>query len=151
MDQPNQYLDDLDRFLTTNPNIQFVRLVWLDYVSTLRGRVLVATHFRELIASNRFHEVGRCFVCLPDDSGPWYEKDPTCAVGKLSVVPDLASLRPVPGYEGHASVFCYLGDEQASSANWRGRLCVDAQTQGRWKFFQRHHRHARTANAGSSF
>lgn len=120
MDQPSSALEDLDRFLATNPNIHFVRLVWLDYVSTLRGRVLVATHFRELIASNRFHEVGRCFVCLPDDSGPWYEKDPACAVGKLLVVPDLASLRPVPGYEGHASVFCYLGDEQASSANRKG-------------------------------
>ncbi|KAJ8133573.1 hypothetical protein O1611_g63 [Lasiodiplodia mahajangana] len=117
MDQPSEGLKALDNFLIKTRNIRFVRLLWLDYVSTLRARVLVITHFRELIASGRFHEVGPCFVCLPDDSGPWYENDPAAAVGKLSLIPDLESLKPVPGYEHHASVFCYLGDSCASNTD----------------------------------
>jgi glutamine synthetase len=116
-DTIDSIMEEAREFFAAHPEVKFIRILWMDYVATLRGRVLTASHFGDLIRSGRFHEGGRCYVTLPDDSGPWYEKDPSCAVGKLSLVPDLSTLKLVPGYDQHAAVMCYIGDDMAETTD----------------------------------
>jgi hypothetical protein len=87
----------LETFLSKQDNhIQFMRLQWLDYTCTLPARVLTQQHFRKLVDEGRYHEVGRGYLCLPNDSRPLYEDGPAVVVGKQPIIPDFESLSICP-------------------------------------------------------
>lgn len=111
----------LSDFLAKNQAVKFIRLQWLDYASTLRARVLTAKHFQHLVEIGRFHEVGRGYLSLPDDSALLYDGDASMAVGKNALIPDFGSLRICPWAKGHASVMCFYG-EGFSKKNEHGDL-----------------------------
>lgn len=106
--QPN--VVRLSEFLARNQAVQFIRLQWLDYTCTLRARVLTARHFRTLVETGQYHEIGRGYLSLPDDSGPLYGGDASMVVGKNALMPDFESLRLCPWATGHASVMCFYGE-----------------------------------------
>lgn len=114
-------IDLLTEFLNKYPLILFIRLQWLDYCCTLRARVVTAKHFlKGLTTMGRFHEVGRAYLSLPDDSAPLYNEDPSVVVGKNILFPDLSSLRLCPWAKGHASVMCFYSEQYMNPTDTQG-------------------------------
>lgn len=100
----------LGAFLSTNPQIRFIHLQWLDYTSTLRARVFPLVQVQEMMATGRLHRLGGLNMTLIDDSAPLTVDNPAGPVGEpvgqARLRPDMASIRPCPGLDGHASLFC---------------------------------------------
>ena len=113
-------VDIVTKFLKRYPGVRFIRLQWLDYCCTLRARVLTANHFLNLTTKGRFHEVGRGFLSLPDDSGPLYDGAPSLVVGKNILLPDLSSLRLCPWVKNHASIMCFYSEQYENPADTEG-------------------------------
>ncbi|KAI0777535.1 FLU1-II [Trametes elegans] len=91
----------LDELLT--PEIEFVRVQWVDLINTVRFRVLPASYFRKLLANPRSRagvgiaKAGFALVGLA--SAPGFD-----AVGEFLYVPELPSWRVCTYAPGHASV-----------------------------------------------
>lgn len=113
-------VDLVTEFLKKYPEVGFIRLQWLDYCCTLRARVLTIKHFLHLTTRGRFHEVGRGYLSLPDDSAPLYDGDSSLVVGKNVLIPDLSSLRMCPWAKGHASVMCFYSEQYENPADIEG-------------------------------
>lgn len=95
-------------FLEHHPHVSFVRLLWLDYTSALRGRILLTHHFRHLIETDQHHGLCRLNLFLVDSMAPFPEDDGTLSTSQGCLVADLLSLRLCPGERQHALVFCYF-------------------------------------------
>lgn len=104
----------LEKFIQEHEDIKFIRLLWIDFGRTLRCRVLTLRHLQSLAAEGAFHQVGRAYLCLQDDSCPIYEGDPTVVVGAFRILPDFRSLKRCSWVKGHASVQCYIGEGTAT-------------------------------------
>lgn len=94
--------------LLDNHPVTFIRLLWLDYVSVLRNRVLTVRHFRSL--AEREHHHGLCGLNLFLQDTDSDDDTPASSVGQSLLVPDTSSFRIWPNAPTHASVFCYFLD-----------------------------------------
>jgi len=98
-----------DAFLSKHPQVRFIHLQWLDYTSTLRGRVFPVRNVREMLATEQTHRLGGLNMCRIDNVAPPTQNDASGSVGgpvgQGRLVPDLVSIRLCPGLEGHASIF----------------------------------------------
>ncbi|KAF2105156.1 hypothetical protein BDV96DRAFT_509882 [Lophiotrema nucula] len=100
-------------FLKTHPAVRFVRLLWLDYTSTLRVRVLTARHYLRLSESGRAHGLGRLYMTLIDNDAPLAASYSNAGTGQAYLMPDLSSLRVCPWMENHATVFCFFRQNES--------------------------------------
>lgn len=97
--------------ILSNPDVKFVRLQWLDYINTLRFRLIPLPYFRRLLESERPGTgvvkctLGLVFLSLAPGFG---------SSGEYLLVPDLSSLRICPYAPGHASVMAYLQEKVPS-------------------------------------
>lgn len=102
-------VEALESFIRDHPDTRFVRLQWLDYASTVRGRVLTIHHFQELVSSGRYHGLSGLNNLLVDSSVAFNDREGDCVADQGCLIPDFSSLRRCPGLKGHAVVFCNFG------------------------------------------
>ena len=99
-------LEVLICFLDSNPKINFIRLQWLDYTSTLRARILTTTQAISMLSHGKFVAIVRAVFGLLQTDIP----TPGCGgpVGEYSLVPCFESLRRGPKHElaSYAIVQC---------------------------------------------
>ncbi|KAI0675657.1 FLU1-II [Trametes maxima] len=102
---PSRSLDDL-----LTPEIKFVRIQWIDFINTIRYRVLSASYFRKLFADPNsrpgitISRGGLGLVGL--QLTPGFD-----AVGEYLYVPDLESWRICTYAPGHASVMGWFQEK----------------------------------------
>lgn len=106
-------LKALTVFLDENPSVQFIRLQWLDYSSTLRTRVLTKRHTRLLAEQGHYHGLASSYLTMIDSAVPLSKQDLRTAVGQSILIPDFKSLRICAWMNGHASVSCFFGQESS--------------------------------------
>jgi len=131
-----------DAFLSKHPQVRFIHLQWLDYTSTLRGRVFPVRNVREMLATEQTHRLGGLNMCRIDNVAPSTQNDASGSVGgpvgQGRLVPDLVSIRLCPGLEGHASIFCNFVSvsvdfDEANSEFDPAQMCAFCP----WKALQR--------------
>ncbi|OSD07879.1 FLU1-II protein [Trametes coccinea BRFM310] len=98
----------LDELLT--PDIEFVRVQWVDYINTIRFRVLPASYFRKLFSNPNSRPgigIGKIVLGLVGlQTAPGFG-----AVGEYLYVPDLSSWRVCTYAPGHASVMGWFQEK----------------------------------------
>ncbi|KAK1753164.1 hypothetical protein QBC47DRAFT_387910 [Echria macrotheca] len=99
----------LESFTRNHPDTRFIRLQWLDYASTVRGRILTLHHLQELVSSDRYHGLSGLNNLLVDSSVAFNDREGDCVADQGCLIPDFSSLRRCPGLKGHAVVFCNFG------------------------------------------
>ncbi|KEY74948.1 hypothetical protein S7711_01297 [Stachybotrys chartarum IBT 7711] len=111
----------LSSFMTSNPGVNFVRLLWVDLAFTIRARVLTADYFRQLLNQHSFLKIGANFLSLVDNEAPLNVNRAAWSVGQCCLVPDQHSIRLWPSDETHAVIFCYfahLNEESPPQARY---------------------------------
>ena len=100
----------LTSFLDSNPDINFIRLQWLDYTSTLRTRILTTTHALSLLSQGKSIAIVRAVFGLLQTDIP----TPGCGgpVGEYSLVPCFESLRRGPKNPSYAIVQCEFREKE---------------------------------------
>ena len=92
------------------PDIQFVRVQWIDYINTVRFRVLPTSYFRKLLSDPHSRAgVGLVKAVLGIvglNIAPGFG-----AVGEFLYVPDLSSWRVCTYAPGHASVMGWFQEK----------------------------------------
>ena len=80
----------LQSFLGEHPSVQYLRLQWLDYTSTLRVRILPIKQAAKMLEEKRFIGIAKAVLGLlqQDLSAPGFS-----ATGEYSLCPQFASLR----------------------------------------------------------
>ncbi|EIW55884.1 FLU1-II [Trametes versicolor FP-101664 SS1] len=110
----------LDELLT--PDVQFVRVQWVDLINTIRYRILPAGYFRTLLSdpsSRGGVQIGKIVLGLVGlQHAPGFG-----AVGEYLYVPDLSSWRVCTYAPGHASVMGWFQEKTPDPQT--GRLAVD--------------------------
>ncbi|KAI0826976.1 glutamine synthetase/guanido kinase [Trametes gibbosa] len=105
---PASKVKGLDELLT--PDIEFVRVQWVDLVNTIRFRVLPASYFRKLLsvtASRPSICIGKIVLGLVGlQVAPGFG-----ATGEYLYVPDLSSWRVCTYAPGHASVMGWFEEK----------------------------------------
>jgi glutamine synthetase len=103
-------VETFETFIKENPHVKYIYVQWLDYMATLRTRILPIAEFASLIHS------GSRIGISKGNTGTLQNDDITPAVnpvGQIYVEPDLRSLRrthkkdPLPS----ATVLCFWRDE----------------------------------------
>ncbi|MCJ1288000.1 hypothetical protein MMC26_007353 [Xylographa opegraphella] len=100
----------LTSFLDSNPDIDFIRLQWLDYTSTLRTRILTTTQALLLFSQGKsIALVSAVFGLLQTDV-----PTPGCGgpVGEYSLMPCFESLRRGPRNPSYAIVQCEFREKE---------------------------------------
>lgn len=100
----------LSAFIREHPKVRLIQLQWIDYTSTVRVRVLTLTHLQALIGSGAHLALCRHYLALIDTGLLFTDRDPRRPAGQSCLVPDFNSIRPYPGHDEQAVVFCYFGD-----------------------------------------
>jgi glutamine synthetase len=97
------------RFLEENPTIKYIRLQWLDYTSTLRGRILTVKQALKLFEAQEFVGITMAVLGLlqEDMTAPGFN-----GVGAYDLVPSFTSLRrgEVRKLASYATVQCEFRD-----------------------------------------
>ncbi|KAJ2971495.1 hypothetical protein NUW54_g12495 [Trametes sanguinea] len=92
------------------PDIEFVRVQWVDYINTIRFRVLPAGYFRKLFSNPSSRPgiaIGKIVLGLVGlQTAPGFG-----AVGEYLYVPDLSSWRVCTYAPGHASVMGWFQEK----------------------------------------
>ncbi|KAF2175062.1 developmental protein-like protein fluG [Zopfia rhizophila CBS 207.26] len=97
-------------FMKVNPEVKFLYLAWLDYMGTVRTRIVPIKEFERLIHSGERIGISQGNTGTLQDDGITPVVNP---VGQIYVEPDLRSLRrthnkdPLPS----ATVLCFWRDE----------------------------------------
>ena len=94
-------LETLDTFMERYPSVQFLRLQWLDYSSTLRTRILPVKQARKAFSQQKSVSLSKAALGLVQHtSAPGFS-----ATGEYSLIPCFEGLR-LGSREGYATVQC---------------------------------------------
>ncbi|KAI9751568.1 MAG: hypothetical protein M4579_006003 [Chaenotheca gracillima] len=100
---PPSKLEIFQHFVSSHPNINFVRLQWTDNLAIVRTRLLPLSQFsQQLRTGQRVRITLAATGLLPGDN----LSSAVSATGQMCLDPDLASLRPNLSRRSHASVMC---------------------------------------------
>lgn len=97
-------------FMTRNPEVKFVYVQWLDYMATIRARILPINEFERLIRTSGRIGISQGNTGTLQNDGITAVVNP---VGQIYVEPDLRSLRRTHKKDplASATVFCFWRDE----------------------------------------
>ncbi|KAH6873452.1 hypothetical protein B0T10DRAFT_416493 [Thelonectria olida] len=99
------------KFLADHSRVQFVRLLWLDYNSVLRARIVTTSHFCHLIQRGELQGLANLYMFLAHNQPPSLDDGGDWSPGQAWLLPDPVSIRLCPGADSHAQVFCFFVDE----------------------------------------
>ena len=108
---------DAMSFFAANPDITYLRLQWLDYVSTLRVRNLRVPHALSLFGRGKYLGIAKAVFGLLQNDYP--TEGCGGAVGDYKLVPCFDSLRVGPTHElaSYATVQCEFREQDGSEVD----------------------------------
>jgi glutamine synthetase len=116
-----------DRFMEENPTVQFIYVQWLDYMGTMRTRILPIDQFTDLIRSGGRIGIsrGNTGTLQNDTSTPAVN-----ATGQIYVEPDLSTLRKAHKRDSIPAAMCmaFWRDEEGLPIPECPRGCLHALT-----------------------
>ncbi|KAF2738308.1 developmental protein-like protein fluG [Polyplosphaeria fusca] len=120
-----------ENFLKANPDIKFIYVEWLDYMGTMRARILPIKEFTRLISEGERIGISQGNTGTLQNDGITPVVNP---VGQIYVEPDIRSLRRTPKTDPlpSATVLCFWRDESGHPTRECPRnnlevLCNDLQ------------------------
>ena len=115
---------DAMNFFASHPNITYLRLQWLDYVSTLRVRNLTLPHALSMFEQGKYVGIAKAVFGLLQNDFP--TEGCGGAVGDYKLVPCFDSLRIGPAHDlaSYATVQCEFREHDGSEVDMCPRTAL---------------------------